>query len=202
MPPRKGRHYAFGYLLLVNVPLGTQKSHFALISFAFGAELAAIHCSQPVPDVGDINRMKKTLCVGVGVFALALAAIGLLSNISAASAGEMGNGYAAQGQMSASIDVGRIRSVLRLTQEQERYWRPVEAALRDLAHHQERVESDGFVHRVSRRVISIVLNSAAVERLVVAARPLIAKLNDEQKQAAGQLAQEMGLGSVVMAALN
>jgi hypothetical protein len=114
----------------------------------------------------------------------------------------MGNGYAAQGQMSASIDVGRIRSVLRLTQEQERYWRPVEAALRDLAHHQERVESDGFVHRVSRRVISIVLNSAAVERLVVAARPLIAKLNDEQKQAAGQLAQEMGLGSVVMAALN
>lgn len=160
--------------------------------------MAAIHCSQPVPDVGDINRMKKTLCAGV----FALAAIGLLSNISAASAGEMGNGYAAQGQMSASIDVGRIRSVLRLTQEQERYWRPVEAALRDLAHHQERVESDGFVHRVSRRVISIVLNSAAVERLVVAARPLIAKLNDEQKQAAGQLAQEMGLGSVVMAALN
>ena len=44
--------------------------------------------------------------------------------------------------------------------------------------------------------------SAAVERLVVAARPLIAKLDDQQKQAAGQLAQEMGLGSVVMAALN
>jgi len=143
--------------------------------------------------------MKKTLCAGV----FALAAIGLLSNISAASAGEiMGNGYAAQGQMSASIDVGRIRSVLRLTQEQERYWRPVEAALHDLARHQERAESDGFVRRVSRRVVSIVLNSAAVERLVVAARPLIAKLNDEQKQAAGQLAQEMGLGSVVMAALN
>jgi hypothetical protein len=47
-----------------------------------------------------------------------------------------------------------------------------------------------------------VLNSAAVERLVVAARPLIAKLDDQQKQAAGQLAQEMGLGAVVMAALN
>ena len=48
----------------------------------------------------------------------------------------------------------------------------------------------------------IVLDSAAVERLAVAARPLIAKLDDEQKQAASELAQEMGLGSVVMAALN
>ena len=142
--------------------------------------------------------MKKILCAGV----FALAAIGLLSNISAARAGEMGTGYAEQGSMSASIDVGRIRSVLRLTPEQERYWRPVEVALRDLARHQERTESDGFVHRISRQVVSIVLNSAAVERLVVAARPLIANLNDEQKQAAGQLAQEMGLGAVVMAALN
>ncbi len=142
--------------------------------------------------------MMKSLCAGV----FALAAIGLVPNISAASASEMGNGYAAQGSMPASIDVGRIKNVLRLTQEQERYWRPVEAALRDLARHQEPVESDGYVRRVSRRVVSIVLNSAAVERLVVAARPLIAKLDDQQKQAAGQLAQEMGLGGVVMAALN
>jgi len=51
-------------------------------------------------------------------------------------------------------------------------------------------------------VVSIVLNSAAVERLAVAARPLIVRLDDGQKQAAGQLAQEMGLGPVVMAALN
>jgi len=138
--------------------------------------------------------------VSAGVFALAM--IGLLSNVSAVSAGEMGNSYATQRPVSAAIDIDRIRSVLNLTQEQERYWRPVEAALRDLARHQEQPESDGFVHRVSRRLVVIVLNSVAVERLVVAARPLIARLNDEQKQAAGQLAQEMGLGSVVMAALN
>ncbi len=78
----------------------------------------------------------------------------------------------------------------------------MEAALRDLARHQERSEQGGFVHRVGQRVVSIVLNSAAVERLAAAARPLIARLNNEQKQAAGQLAQEMGLGAVVMAALN
>lgn len=142
--------------------------------------------------------MKRALCAGV----CALAAVGLLSMIPAASAGDMGNSYAAPRPVSAAIDVERIRNVLQLTQEQERYWRPVEAALRALARHQEQAESDGFVHRVSRRLVQIVLDSAAVERLAVAARPLIARLDDRQKQAAGQLAQEMGLGPVVMAALN
>jgi hypothetical protein len=142
--------------------------------------------------------MKKTFCAGI----VGLAALGLLSTISAASAGGLEYGYTAQTPGSATIDIARIKSVLKLTQEQERYWRPVEVALRDLARHQERAESDGFVRRVSRQVVSIVLNSAAVERLVVAARPLVAKLDDGQKQAAGQLAQEMGLGAVVVAALN
>jgi hypothetical protein len=142
--------------------------------------------------------MKKTFCAGV----FALAAIGLLSDTSIVSAAEIKSGYAAQGSISASIDVGRIKSVLRLTPEQERYWQPVEAALRGIARQQAHSESDGFMRRVSRQVVSIVLNSAAVERLVAAARPLIAKLDDQQKQAAGQLAQEMGLGTVVMAALN
>ena len=132
--------------------------------------------------------MKQTVCAG----AFTLAVFGLLSFSPAARAGEM----------AASINVARIHNVLRLTHEQERYWRPVETALRELADHQERTESDGFVHRVSRRVVSIVLSSAAVERLAIAARPLIARLNDEQKQAAGQMAQEMGLGPVVMAAMN
>lgn len=82
--------------------------------------------------------------------------------------------------------------MLQLTQDQERYWRPVEAALRALSRHQERSENDGFVHRVSHRLVQIVLDSAAVQRLAVAARPLIARLSDQQKQAAGQLAEEMG----------
>jgi len=142
--------------------------------------------------------MKKTLCAG----AFVLAAIGLLSNIPAVSAGETGNRYAAQTPVSAAIDIGRIRSVLQLKPEQERYWRPVEAALRELARNQERAEGDGFVHRVSRRLVQIVLDSAAVQRLAIAARPLIARLDDRQKQAAGELAQEMGLGPVVLAALN
>ena len=142
--------------------------------------------------------MKKTVCAG----AFALAAIGLLSDLPASRADEFAALSSQSFERAASIDIGRIRSVLNLTPAQEPFWPAVETALRGIARQQARAEPDGFVRRISHRVVSIVLNSAAIERLVVAARPLIAKLNDEQKQAAGQLAQEMGLGAVVMAALN
>jgi hypothetical protein len=102
-------------------------------------------------------------------------------------------------QATTAINIGRIKSVLKLTPAQEPYWGPVEAALRDLARRQASVESGGLVNRVSHRVVSVVLNSAAVQRLAVAARPLIAMLDAEQMRAAHSLAQEMGLGPVVAA---
>jgi hypothetical protein len=105
----------------------------------------------------------------------------------------------AYGQPKTSIDVGRIKSVLHLTAEQERYWPPVEAALREIARRQTRDEDAGFVRRISHRVVAVVLDSAAVQRLAVAARPLIAVLEQQQMQAASGLAQEMGLGPVVAA---
>lgn len=131
--------------------------------------------------------------------ALALAAIGSLC-VLPADAAELGS-YPEQHQASAQINISRVKSVLRLTPAQEGYWPPVEAALRDIARNQARHEAEGFVRRVSHRVVSIVLDSAAVERLAVAARPLIAALSDEQRHAAQALAREMGLGPVV-AALN
>ena len=91
--------------------------------------------------------------------------------------------------------------MLRLTPEQEVYWPAVEVALRRLARNQAHSEPSGFVSRISHRMVSIVLDGAAVERLAVAARPLVAVLNDDQKRAASGLAQEMGLGPV-LAALN
>lgn len=142
--------------------------------------------------------MKYAFCAG----AFVLAVIGSLTIVPAASAGDWSNNYSAQRSAPVSIDIVRIHSVLQLNQEQERYWQPVETALRGLARHQERSENEGIVRRVSRRIVQIALDSAAVHRLAVAARPLIARLTDQQKQAAGQLAQEMGLGPVVMAALN
>ena len=139
--------------------------------------------------------MKMTVRAGV----FALAAIALLLNVSLASAREFTAMNGEQGQPSASINIARIKSALNLTAEQEPYWAPVEAALRDLARQQTHAESDGLVRRISHKVVSVVLNSAAVQRLAVAARPLIAKLDAEQMRAAHGLAEEMGLGPVVAA---
>jgi hypothetical protein len=134
------------------------------------------------------------VCAG----AFALATLGLVSVESPALATELA-GHGDQAQPTAAINIARIKSVLKLTPAQEPYWAPVEVALRDLAHQQAPSESVGLVHRVSHRVVQVVLNSAAVQRLAVAARPLIAMLDEEQRRAAHGLAQEMGLGPVVAA---
>lgn len=140
--------------------------------------------------------MKMTVCAGAVAFAM----LGLLSISSPGRAADIDTG-AASSPVAASINIERIKHVLKLTPDQERYWAPVEAALRDLARHQARDETAGLARRISRRVVSVVLNAAAVERLVVATRPLIAVLDGDQRRAAAGLAQEMGLGRVV-AALN
>jgi hypothetical protein len=137
--------------------------------------------------------MKMVLCAGV----FALATVGFLSNGSQALAMEVTGAYGAQA--SASINIARIKSVLKLTPAQEHHWAPVEAALRDLARRQTQPESAGLVRRISNRVVTVVLNSAAVQRLAVAARPLIGTLDADQMRAAQGLAQEMGLGPVVAA---
>ena len=137
--------------------------------------------------------MKMTVCAGV----IALAALGLLSAVPSARAADMMDGAASA--HTASVDVVRIKSALHLTPAQEPYWAPVEAALRELARRQERDASDGLVRRVSKRVVSIALNSATIHRLVAAARPLVKTFNEQQMQTAHGLAQEMGLGPVVAA---
>jgi hypothetical protein len=140
--------------------------------------------------------MKTTIVAG----ALVLAAIGLSPGPSGVFASELGAAGAIAAQETTAVDIARIKRVLKLTKEQLTYWPPVEAALRSLARrHAE--EPGGLVHRISRRVVSIVLDGAAVSRLAAAARPLIATLSDDQKQGALILAQEMGLGPV-LAALN
>jgi hypothetical protein len=148
--------------------------------------------------IRELSEMRRMFFVG----AFALALFGLLSQLSvAAHASDFASVRADGGDHLAAVDIGRIKSVLKLNSAQQAYWAPVEAALRDLSRQQAPSKQDGFVHRISHRVISVVLDSAAIERLAVAARPLIVALNDEQKQAARTLAHDMGLGPVV-AALN
>jgi len=131
--------------------------------------------------------------------ALAIAVVNLLSVNSRAVAQDLRS--VSLEQEAAAVDIARVKRTLNLTPEQQRYWPPVEAALRGIARRQAQAHSGGLVHRISHRVVSIVLNGNAVRRLAVAARPLIATLRDDQKQSAVALAQEMGLGPV-LAALN
>jgi hypothetical protein len=138
--------------------------------------------------------MKQFVLAGV----LALAALGMSSATSPSSANELAVSVQ---PMTAAVDIARVKRVLHLTVEQEPYWPPVEAALRDIARRQAQAEPAGLVRRISHGVVSVMLNGAAVRRLVSAARPLIAVLRDDQKQGAMVLAQEMGLGPV-LAALN
>jgi hypothetical protein len=95
------------------------------------------------------------------------------------------------------VNVTRIRTALKLTPAQQPYWPPIEAALRDIAREQQ--EPEGIIRRIGHRVVAVVLNSAAAARLAAAARPLIHMLNDEQRQIATSLAQEMGLGPMLAA---
>jgi hypothetical protein len=140
--------------------------------------------------------MKMTVCAGAGAVALAMTC--LLSNVAPGHAREI-TANAESAQSAASINIARIKSALRLTPAQEPYWAPVETALRDLSHRQAQSEGDGLVRRISHRVVSIALNSATIQKLAVAARPLIGVLDADQMRTAHGLAQEMGLGPVVAA---
>jgi len=139
--------------------------------------------------------MKKKVFAGV----LALATASMLLITDSSYADEL-NGVVAPQEM-AAIDIARVKRVLQLTPEQEAYWPPVEAALRDIARRQGQAEPAGMVRKISQRVVSIALDSAAVARVARVARPLIERLRDDQKQGAMALAQEMGFGPV-LAALN
>jgi len=136
----------------------------------------------------------------MGIFAslLALAALCLLPGI--ADRARASETIAADPGDFAEINIVRIKSALKLTPAQQSYWPPVEAVLRDIAREQSE-PNGGLVRRISRRVVTIVLNSAAVARLGAAARPLIGTLDQQQRQAVLELAREMGLGPV-LAALN
>ncbi len=140
--------------------------------------------------------MMKAMLAG----ALALVMVGFLSlSTVETQASEWRSG--GQAAPITQVNIYRIKSALHLTPMQMHYWAPVESALLRIANEQAQDESAGFMRRMSRRVVSIALTAAAVQRLAASAVPLIRSLDDEQKRTAMSLADEMGLGPVV-AALN
>jgi hypothetical protein len=123
--------------------------------------------------------MRRTLCV------LALAAL-------------LAHATPALSEQPRGFDLPQIKAALRITPAQEPYWAPVEAVLRDIARRHEAENAQAStVHRMGRRAMVIVLDSAAVMRLKQAARPLAGVLDDTQKRAAHDLARKMGLSHML-----
>jgi hypothetical protein len=93
----------------------------------------------------------------------------------------------------ANSQIAQVKSMLRLTPAQERYWPAVEAALRNLARQAAREDDgDSMVQRVKARARSLTSNAAAIQRVVAAARPLIRVLDEQQKQTARSLVNSYG----------
>jgi len=90
--------------------------------------------------------------------------------------------------------IAHLKSVLRLTPSQQAHWRSLEAALRSAAHRQAAEQPErGFVQRVRARVSGYVLDAATAQRVAAAARPLIATLDENQKNAGLAAVRAMGV---------
>ena len=87
--------------------------------------------------------------------------------------------------------IARLRSALRLTGEQIHHWRPVEAALR-AAIREQRGESGGWVHKVRERVGEYAGSAMALQRALSAAGPLIASLDEKQRESGRSALRAMG----------
>jgi hypothetical protein len=88
--------------------------------------------------------------------------------------------------------IARIKTALRLTREQERYWPPVEAALRDIVAQ--------MPHDTGRRAASPPpVDQDRVQRLTSAAMPLIMTFDEAQKREVRRIARNMGLENVASA---
>jgi len=85
--------------------------------------------------------------------------------------------------------IARIKASLNLSPEQERYWAPVEAELREIARQL-------AAHKQTAGKPRIALSADAAQRLYWAAGPLIMSLREDQKQEVRRLARAMGLEQV------
>jgi hypothetical protein len=94
------------------------------------------------------------------------------------------------GNVLTVAQIHKIKKTLKLTPDQEGYWPPVEAALRDIAREQAGQKPTGK---------KIAVSADASQKLYWAAAPLIMNLRYDQKHEARRLARSMGLEEVASA---
>jgi len=95
----------------------------------------------------------------------------------------------------ASAQIARIKTALKLTPEQERYWPPVEAALRDIV-------TQASHEPVQSRALApstMPVDPERVQRLTSAAMPLLMTFDEAQKREVRRIARNMGLDNVASA---
>ena len=90
--------------------------------------------------------------------------------------------------------IARLRAALRLTGEQLQHWRPVESALRAAVREQR--EGQGLVQKVRDRVGSYAGSAMAIQRAMSAAGPLIASLDERQRESGRNVLRSMGGASM------
>ena len=109
-------------------------------------------------------------------------------------------GSASRGPVVKEAHIARLRTVLNLNAEQQKYWGPVESALRALARSQAREEaSAGLVARVSEKATRMAGTAVHLKRLASAAAPLIKVLEESQKRSAVSFVQSAGFGHLAQA---
>ena len=84
--------------------------------------------------------------------------------------------------------ISRLKRALRLTAAQEAHWHPVEASLRRLIHG---ARQEGVVQPVRAKVNGV--NPAALQQVAESAGPLIASLDEQQKQDGMRVIRELGI---------
>jgi hypothetical protein len=102
---------------------------------------------------------------------------------------------AAQEVVVTDAHIARLKTVLRLSPSQEIHWRSLEAALRNVAHKSAGDEMT-LVQKVRARLKSYVLDAAAAHRVAQAAQPLIATLDEQQKQEGLSAIRAMGVSAL------
>jgi hypothetical protein len=88
--------------------------------------------------------------------------------------------------------IARLKRALRLTREQEVHWHPVESTLRKLAQSAKRESGSGIVQRVKAKVSGYATSASAYHEVAGVAGPLIASLDDKQRQDGMRIIREFG----------
>jgi hypothetical protein len=142
--------------------------------------------------------MNKAALIGAVAFAT-VGICGFTSGLAPALAQDLMQGDVAEtgsvgGPVVTEAKIARLKRALRLSPSQEQHWHAVEAALRRLVHAPRR-EADGLVQRVRAKVNGYAGSAAAMQSVASSAGPLIATLDDKQKQDGMRLIREFGFSA-------